>query len=556
MALDAVSTRAMASTVTRTWPATVLAPGLRLLVGFAVFAIAFRSPGLLFSDLNWDEGLYRLIADSLVRGHAPYVEFWDRKPVGIFMILAAVQEILGPSILATRIATSLIIALGAAFLSGIGRALFPSRPSAGLLGGILYVVFSVRFGGAGTNTELVFMPLNIVGLWLLLRAGTSGDRHNLMFALAAGLAMGAAIQVKYNAVFDIAAFALIFLLLRLDGLNLAALARLLPLGFSATLGVVLPTAAVMVWYAAVGHWDDWFGANILANAKLVGETAPRFGFGELPGFLWDADLLVFGAAVALASAAILTDPHERRSLFALLIWLVGDCLALLFLRRFADHMILQTLPVLSLLTGFAAALLWDISPAHRRAGRAALVAAAIAYVAWGGRTIARPFDAAVEVLRMREVAGLPGWGDPAAVAAAAIRPRLHPGDEIYVVSPMLGIYQATGTLPPTRFPFVGHLWEGYAHVGTDEIARILGRRPAFIVVEDRWLPGTQPTGLPEESAPVLAMLHDALAHDYVLDLHCGAFISRGGGGIGPPHYVTRGVTVFRLRDPDGARSAN
>jgi len=141
------------------------------------------------------------------------------------------------------------------------------------------------------------------------------------------------------------------------------------------------------------------------------------------------------------------------------------------------------------------------------------------------------------------VNGVAHWGDRTATIAAMLRPRLEGEHDLFVASRMLGLYRETGTRPPTRFPFVPHLWSGYAPVdGAAEMARILAARPGFVVVDDLWLPGAaSPSGA---QAEVLAHLHAVLAQGYVQEARIGRFISRGGGFIGGGV----GATVFRRAD--------
>jgi hypothetical protein len=138
----------------------------------------------------------------------------------------------------------------------------------------------------------------------------------------------------------------------------------------------------------------------------------------------------------------------------------------------------------------------------------------------------------------------PHWGDPSAAAGALLRQRLAPGAAVYVFGgPILGVYGAAGRAPPTRFPFVEHLWSGYAPVdGVAELERVLAGRPQFIAVAAPWVPGGK---VPAGAERVFAVLDAALARDYVADATVGPFRSRGGGPIGP----REGIALFRRAVP-------
>ena len=90
---------------------------------FGLVALVMR--GATFGDPTvWiDEQLYVLIGQKMSEGELPYVDIWDRKPVGLFLLYAAIAGI-DRSILAVQIA-SLLFAAGTAF----AQAPAPQQPS-------------------------------------------------------------------------------------------------------------------------------------------------------------------------------------------------------------------------------------------------------------------------------------------------------------------------------------------------------------------------------------------------------------------------------------------
>jgi len=523
-------------------------PGLLALVLLCgVVALAWRLPGLLQLELNMDEALYRLIGRSLAEGHAPYTVFWDRKPVGTFLVTALIDLGLGDGLVAFRLVSALFVGATALLMTLCGRVLFPAMPLVGPLGGVLYILFSVRNGGEGTNTELLYTPLGLVGLLcLLLAAGRQTGAARLRLGFLAGIAFGAALQVKQFALFDMLAYGAIHLLLARDGPAARALPRLAALAAVGALGTLLPTLLVLGWYAAIGQLGTWVEANVTTNLGVVGGETAGLNLDGLATGLRGFGPLVLGTVAGLAAAPLLAEGRAAwRGVLALVVWLAAMALSLLFSRRFADHFFLQVLPPLTMATAFAMVLaaraLAAAIPRLARWTRLALLGgtALLGVVAGAGM-----LDAAAETLWRRQAQGIAHWGDRTATLGAAIGGRVEGPGDLYVFGRWLGLYAATGTTPPTRFPFALHLFSGYAPVdGAAEIERILGRKPRFVVVEERWL-GWHPPPQRPEAAAVLAALRRALARDYVTDGRVGLFRSWGGGHVGGEVDAV----VFRRRD--------
>lgn len=463
---------------------------------FLLAALAVRAPALLFVELNWDEALYWQMAGELADGHLPYTATWDRKPPGLFALLAPFHWLGGGSLLALRLATALLVAATALGLHAIAGRLLPG---AGMVAGLGYVALSMRGVGDGANGELLLAPFAVGAIALALAARGPG------MALGAGVLAGAALLVKQVALAEAA----------VAGLVLLRQPRLLA---AFIVGGALPVALAAAVYAGAGQFA------LLREALFAAGEAGGGGL-NLEGMRHGLATYAAAIAAALAGLAVLAWRGERAAAALLGAWLGAVAAMLLLLGRFADHMMIQLAPPLAL--GIAAL------------GRRVQALALAALLGW---CLHAPLRAAGEVMWRRHVDGIAHWGDRSATIAARLRPRLEGPADLFVASRMLALYRETSTRPPTRFPFVPHLWSFYAPVdGAAEMARILAARPGFVVVDDLWRPGTAHAGAQGE---VLGLLHAALAQGYVAEAQVGRFASRGGGFIGGGV----GATVFRRAD--------
>jgi len=85
-------------------------------LGFLLLAMAMRLPILGYPVIHIDEQFYLLVGDRMLQGQLPFVDIWDRKPVGLFVVFAAIRLLGGDGIvqyqlvgLACTALTSLLI---------------------------------------------------------------------------------------------------------------------------------------------------------------------------------------------------------------------------------------------------------------------------------------------------------------------------------------------------------------------------------------------------------------------------------------------------------------
>jgi hypothetical protein len=487
-----------------------------LALGFVLVAMLARSPALLYSALNYDESMYLLMGSELAKGHLPYTTICDIKPFGLFALATPVAASPLDPVFTARIVSSIAVGLTAWMLRQVARRLFrPDSWAIGTAAGICYIVFSLADGGTAFQGELFQNTASVLGLLVILRAVDQRGRPSLATMSAAGLVLGAGIQIKQSVVFDLLAFLAGFFILTVPtwkevGAWLrVSLKPLLILGASS----LVPTILVIALYATAGKLDAWTAANINAHRVFYGREWP---FLLDPAFraMWEQLPLWLGAATALLLVRSLTqNGSEQRAVGFLGVWWVAVIGSLVFLRISADHYFLQFLPPLSLLTGLAVGRgLLALIPERRTAG--------LALAVLGGLTLfavaKNPLIHSIYILKDR-LTGENWAGDTPRRAAADLKSVLRDGDAVYVVGYQPAIYVLTGAVIPTRFAFTGlphfHIPERDGCPWVEpavEMGRVMESRPRFVVVEQDFF-------LREAMRPdVRKILDEHLRQDYRL----------------------------------------
>ncbi|WP_271300691.1 hypothetical protein [Sphingomonas sp. CV7422] len=408
-------------------------------------AVALRLPDIGNPLIDVDEQMYLLVGERMWAGALPYVDIWDRKPIGLFLIAAAANGVGEPWVTYHLLALAAAAAT-AGIIAGFARR--HAGPAGALAAGLLYLVWIALLGGRGGQSP-VFYNLLIAGAAWLVAETIAGRRRG---GAAAMLLVGLALQIKPTVVFEGVYFALALLAVRWRREPWHASLRAALLYGGAAL---LPTVVAATVYVAAGHGEAWWFANvesILLRRPTPGDAIALRMLGVIVVLLVPAGLAIAGLV--------------RRKQGFLIGWVAAAVIGWLLVPPYFNH---YALPLL-LPFAVAAAAVLD-RPAMR--WLAALAGAALlllsGYPHLGETRAAR--DA---------VAGL-------AARIEALR-RRTPGCLFVVEAPPV-LYSASRSCLPTRYPFPFHLVEASeaGAIGTDptaEVARILATRPPVIAVGD------------------------------------------------------------------------
>jgi len=228
-------------------------------VGLIVAAFLIRLPNFGNPAYELDEEFYLLVGDRMLHGMLPYIDIWDRKPIGLFLLYAAIRLLGGDGILQYQIIAALF-AGGTACL--IHRA---ARPLAGQFGAVVaalaYLLWVETVEGGGGQAP-IFYNLFVAGTaacTLAVFVAPRGDGAKLRkFAFAAMAFGGIAIQLKYTAVFEVAYFGALLAWRTLrDNKRLVAALETAALALTA----LVPTICAAGFYAIIGQFHSFWFAN-------------------------------------------------------------------------------------------------------------------------------------------------------------------------------------------------------------------------------------------------------------------------------------------------------
>lgn len=377
-----------------------------------------------------DEQFYLLVGDRMLHGALPYVDIFDRKPVGLFLIYAAIRALGGAGVIQYQIMALAVVAATAALIYAAAKPL-AGRVGA-LVAGCLYILWLNFMEGEGGEAE-IFFNLPMLAVAILVRRAVSCRRIEICVGAGIMLMVGAALQIKYTVVFEGAFFGCALLWARFQ--SDPRVSRFVGTAMLWIFCAILPTLAVAAYYALHGYLQPFIFANFQSQFGKYPESL------QTQALSFTATALILSPLLGLAVTAIW---HSRADRFAVL-WLAVAAGGYLGMRMFVTPHYAMPLLAPILLTGAPTLRnprwLWFL-PLPFIAGQAVLA-----------HNAAHKGDrASLERL--------------ASLALAAPRP-------IYVYDGYSALYLRTGSRLPTKWVFPGHL-----DFAAENSPRALGVSPA------------------------------------------------------------------------------
>ncbi len=424
--------------------------------------------------IHIDEQYYLLVGQRMLDGATPYVDVWDRKPVGLFLIYAGAAALPGDDLIGYQALATAAAAATAMLVFSASRALGATRTGA-VAAAIAYLVWLPLLGGRGGQAPVFYNLLITAAARLTLRLPTLGDRRSAIAlnGLAACLLAGIAIQVKPSAGIEGAMIGLA----HIWWLRGAQRAWVGPATLWLIAGVA-PTLAAAGVYHALGELDAWWFANFASILLRPGYPPAEIAM-RLIGISAQLAPLILCAAIAWRRRGGRA-PDERALAFA---WLFSAVAGFVAIGTFFDHYALPLVAPLAI----AGSIALGRSP----------------------RLLVGTLGLALMMFAVERAYVADDRASARAVAAVVAR-NSGTGCPYVFVGDTATYSLAHACLPTSRaFPNMLAYATEHGATGVDqaaEVRRILAARPPVIVASTRRLAIWNPASV--------AALQEALARDY------------------------------------------
>jgi len=484
----------------------------RPLLILATLVVLLRLPFFNNPAIHIDEQFYLVVADKWVHGGLlPYVDIWDRKPIGIFVIYALAVVAFANAILGYQLIATLFVIATAIVVMRLGE-MQQSKPIVPFLAAAIYAVAIMLMEGFGGQTPVFYNLFVASGAMLLFSSISDGpptERQVAVRAVSACVLFGLALQIKYLCVIECVVLSLYFLVMLYRR-------RALPNSHLGMLAIAMafcglaPTLIAGAIYAATGHWQEFFSANF---ESIFTKALWRLSAFEYARRFAEASAL---AIMFLPFAAVGTWEAMRdqgrgaiRDLpWALVLWLLAAFFGAITMGNPSRHYFLPTLVPLALLAslGFA-----RVSEQSNALGRCLLSLNSRLH-GYGGAValLALPVVASYITLYINELQR----GEPQDVYALGEYIKAHRTEDCpFIFNRLPILYYLGEACIPSIYAFPNHLSE-VSEVRTPgrerlrELERVLASRPSMIFVRR---PHTVDT-----DSEAIGILERALHDDYVL----------------------------------------
>ena len=447
-----------------------------LLAGLVVFGLYVLAQTLLF-PYGRDQGIYAVVARTILDGGTPSRDAWDFKPPGVFFAYALARSLFGPPMGAVRLLEALsLLALVAAYVRVSQRIVDSAR--AGLVAGFLAVVAIAQLEFWHTAQPETFAATALA--WVLALsipatpaasasdASTASRRRDLAWLLA-GCCYGLAGLMKPPLLGGVALTPAVIGFYRAqaappDRPTTWIRAALRPSLLMAA-GCALPLLATWAWFAFHGAVGPMLDALFDFAPRYTRLGLQQTSFPALVARVAWYALFGFTVHIAIGLLFLAALPRiarrEREGIVHVAAVLLFPLLGVALQAKLFPYHFAPVLTLLSLLAGWGFWTLWVRV-------RGSLAAVALAFVAlilvrdprgapesfWfrnGVRIEALSLPRPERIVRLLDDASLDAPLAPAHAAARWIAEHTAPSDPIYVWGFEPAIYDWSGRRASSRY---------------------------------------------------------------------------------------------------------
>jgi len=433
-----------------------------LAVAMVAFVALLRLPALGDPIVGVDEQFYLLVGDRLWDGALPYLDIWDRKPAGLFLLYAMFRMFPGDGVLAYQIAGTISLAATGFITAHITQRVLPWQ--CGVIAGFAVIFYGALLGSGFGEAPIFYDLLTALAGALTLRVrehpAATGNRAR---ALGAMTLCGVALTLKTSAVFESCCFGL---LLMMHDWRATRTLRPVLLRMAGYIAVGLgPMALIAAFYWVIGGFDAFWFANF-QSVFLRTDGATAESMARCLGFL-----LLLSPLTIPALAEWRSVQGERRIVLAA--WALAGVLSFVAIGRCFDHYVLPLVTPLALLAAYGL---------RRRLVALGAGAVLIALALRFATTVAAP--------ARRDEADF-------ASLAAHIPETVKTGCLFVYEGPTI-LYQRTRACLAGRYVFPGHFTDEVESSALEQpsatiLQAVLARRPAVIVASPDSRAGNPPT---------------------------------------------------------------
>ncbi|TGK78412.1 hypothetical protein EHQ24_17845 [Leptospira noumeaensis] len=308
---------------------------LSLGIFLGLLGYAFRHFTFTVSVLDWDEITYFIIGKGILLGKVPYLDLWDIKPIGIYLIHAISLLVLPYDTEVLRW-TSFLHLLGLAMIVStfVKNQTWIQRLFCGTL--VLYF-FSRLSSGLSANSEIYFLFYEWLGISLFFRQNSKAISFFFL---------GFAFLIKYIIFFDVVFLGMYALWKRSKSTSL----------FQVCLEMstfIIPIGTSVLVYYFLGHTQEFFDALLTVSSKHQPNETIGFPFGVLLRLFWPLLFLGF--------LTLLSDRKFSSYKIALVALTLTALLGASYTGYYFQHYFLALIPPLAILATPARKVSWQLS---------------------------------------------------------------------------------------------------------------------------------------------------------------------------------------------------